>query len=166
MDNECLINEDMRLSNYAFTSFKDILDSWIRGESTASFQGSASLQFNHGQQAFLAPAAVIERVGILVANSERFQGNRMLGNQAGLVEACRLTAIVNQQHLTIGPQRIELGMGAPGHETFPIVGGGDSYLSESSAKCERDTRERRAVTGLAPIDESIRKMTKIGRGNN
>ena len=96
MDIECLINDDIMLSNYAFTFFKDILDSWILRESTASFQGSTSLQFNHGPQAFLAPPTVIERVGILVANSERFQGNRMLGNQAGLVEACRLTAIVRQ----------------------------------------------------------------------
>ena len=96
MDIECPINDDIMLSNYALTSFKDILDSWILREGTASFQGTTSLQFNHGQQAFLAPPTVIERVGILVANSERFQGNRMLGNQAGLVEACRLTAIVRQ----------------------------------------------------------------------
>ena len=94
LDIECLINDDITLSNYAFTFFEDILDSWILGESTASFQGPATLQFNHGQQAFLAPPTVIERVGILVTNSERFQGNRMLGNQAGLVEACRLTAIM------------------------------------------------------------------------
>ena len=95
MDIEYLINDDIVLSNYALTFFKDMLNSSIVRESTASFQGSTSLQFYHGQQAFLAPAAVIERVGILVANSERFQGNRMLGNQAGLVEACRLTAIVS-----------------------------------------------------------------------
>ena len=96
MDIECLINDDIMLAYYAFAFFKDILDSWILWESTASFQGSTSLQFNHGQQAFLAPPTVIERVGILVANSECFQGNRMLGNQAGLVEACCLTAIVRQ----------------------------------------------------------------------
>ena len=96
MDIECLINDDITLSNYAYTLFKDILDSWILRESTASFQGSTSLQFNHGPQAFPAPPTVIERVWILVANSERFQGNRMLGNQAGLFEACRLTAIVSQ----------------------------------------------------------------------
>ena len=85
MDNECMANDDILLSNYAFTFFKDVLDSWILRESRASFQGPTSLQFNHGQQAFLAPPTVIERIGILVANSERFQGNRMLGNQAGLV---------------------------------------------------------------------------------
>ena len=96
MDIERVINDDIMLSNHAFTFFKDILDSWILRERTASFQGSTSLQFNHGQQAFLAPPTVIERVGILVANPERFQGNRMLGNQAGLVEACRLTAVVRQ----------------------------------------------------------------------
>ena len=100
---ECLINDDLMLFNYTFTFFNDILDSWIPRESMASFQGSTSLQFNHGQQAFLAPPTVIERVGILVTNSERFQGNRMLANQAGLVEACRLTAIVRQEHLPIGP---------------------------------------------------------------
>ena len=96
MDIECLTNDDIMLSNYAFTFFKDIFDSWILRESTASFQGSTSLQFNHGPQAFPALPTVIERVGILVANSERFQCNRVLGNQAGLVEACRLTAIVRQ----------------------------------------------------------------------
>ena len=96
MNIECLVNDDIMLSKYAFTFFYDLLDSWIPRESTASFQGSTSLQFNHGPQAFPAPPTVIERVGILVANSERFQGNRMLGNQAGLVEACRLTAIVRQ----------------------------------------------------------------------
>ena len=96
MDIECLINDDIMLSNYALTFFEDILDSWIPREGTASFQGTTSLQFNHGQQAFLAPPAVIERVAVLVANSERLQGNRMLGNQAGLVKACRLTAIVSQ----------------------------------------------------------------------
>jgi hypothetical protein len=96
MDIECLINYDIMLPNYVFTFFKDILDSWILRERTASFQGSTSLQFNHGPQAFPAPPTVIERVGILVANSERFPGNRMLGNQAGLVEPCRLTAIVTQ----------------------------------------------------------------------
>ena len=96
MDIECLINDDIILSNHTFTFFKDVLDPRIPGEGAASLQGPASLQFNHGQQAFLAPAAVIERIGILVANSERFQGDRMLGNQAGLVEACRLTAIVRQ----------------------------------------------------------------------
>ena len=96
MDIECLINDDIILCNYLCTFFKDILDSWILRENTASFQGSTSLQFNHGSQAFPAPPTVIERVGILVANSERFQGNRMLGNQASLVEACRLTAIVRQ----------------------------------------------------------------------
>ena len=96
MDIECLINDDIMLSNYAYTFFTDIFDSWILRESTASFQGPTSLQFNHGQQAFLAPPTVIERVGILVANPERFQCNGMLGNQAGLVEACRLTAIVRQ----------------------------------------------------------------------
>ena len=93
---ECLINDEIMLSNYTFTFLKDNLDSWILRESTASFQGSTSLQFNHGPQAFPAPPTVIERVGILVANTERFQGNRMLGNQAGLVETCRLTAIVRQ----------------------------------------------------------------------
>ena len=96
MDIEWLINDDIKLSNYAYTLFKDILDSWILRESKASFQGSTLLQFKHSPQAFPAPPTVIERVGILVANSERFQGDRMLGNQAGLVEACRLTAIVRQ----------------------------------------------------------------------
>jgi hypothetical protein len=96
MDIECLINDVIMLSNYAFAFFKDLLDSRILREGTASFQGATSLQFNHGQQAFLALPAVIERVGILVADSERCQGNRMLGNQAGLIEACRLTAIVRQ----------------------------------------------------------------------
>ena len=96
MDIECLIHNDIMIYNYVLTFLNDILDSWILRESTASFQGSTSLQFNHGPQAFPAPPTVIERVGILVANSERFQGNRMLGNQAGLVEACRLTAIVRQ----------------------------------------------------------------------
>ena len=76
--------------------FKNIFDSWILWESMASFESPAFLQFNHGPQAFPAPPTVIERVGILVANSERFQCNRMLGDQAGLVEACRLTAIVRQ----------------------------------------------------------------------
>ena len=94
LDIECLINDHFMLSNYVFTFLKDLLDSWIPRECMASFQGSTSLQFNHGQQAFLAPSTIIERVGILVTNSERFQGNRMLGNQAGLVEACRLTAIM------------------------------------------------------------------------
>ena len=96
MDIECLKNDDIMLSNYTFTFFEDILDSWILRESTASFQGSTSLQFNHGQQAFLAPPTVIERVGILVANSERFQGNRIQRDEAGFVKACRLTAIVRQ----------------------------------------------------------------------
>ena len=96
MDIECLINDDIVLSNYTLAFFKDILDSWIPRESTASFQGPTLSQFTHRPQAFPAPPTVIERVGILVANSERFQGNRMLGNQAGLVEACRLTAIVRQ----------------------------------------------------------------------
>ena len=96
METGCLVNDDIILSNHDFTFFNNILDYWIMRESTASFQGSTSLQFNHGPQAFPAPPTVIERVGILVADSERFQGNRMLGNQAGLVEACRLTAIVRQ----------------------------------------------------------------------
>ena len=96
MDIECQINDDITLSNYALTFFNDVLDSWILRESTASFQGSTSLQFNHGQQAFLAPPAVIERIGILVANPERLQGHRVLGNQAGLVEARRLATIVSQ----------------------------------------------------------------------
>ena len=103
MDIECLIKDDIMLSNYALTFFENILDSWILREGTASFQAPASLQFNHGQQAFLAPPTVIERVGILVANSERFQGNRMLGNQAGLVKAGRLAAVVSQEHFPIGP---------------------------------------------------------------
>ena len=96
MDIECLINDDIVLSNYALTFFNYMLDSSIVRESTASFQGSTSLQFNHGQQAFLAPSTIIERVGVLVAHSERFQGDRMLGNLAGLFEARRLTAIVRQ----------------------------------------------------------------------
>ena len=86
-------------------------------------------------------------------------------DQVGLVKASRLTAIVSQDHLPIGPQRIELRMGTPWHEMFPIIGGGNIYVCKSFAKCERDTRERRAVTGLAPSDESISKMTKICRGN-
>ena len=52
---------------------------------------------------------VIERVGILVANSECFQGNRMLGNQAGLVEACRLTAIVRQYTFPLDHNGSSLG---------------------------------------------------------
>ena len=56
-------------------------------------------------------------------------------------------------------------MGTPWEEMFPIIGGGNIYLCKSFAECERDTRERRAVTGLAPTDESISKMTKICRGN-
>ena len=96
MDIECLINDDIMLSNYTFAFFKDMLDSWILREGTTSLQGSTSLQFNHGPQAFPAPPTVIERVGILVANSERFQGNRIQRDQAGFVKACRLTAIVRQ----------------------------------------------------------------------
>src|ERR1700683_868028 len=56
-------------------------------------------------------------------------------------------------------------MGTPWDEMFPIIGAGNIYLCKSFAKCKRDTRERRAVTGLAPIDESVSKMTKICRGN-
>ena len=96
MDIEFLLDNDITLSNDTLAFFKDFLDSWILRESAASFQGSTSLQFNHGQQTFLTSPTVIDRVRILVANSERFQGNRMLGNQASLVEACRLTAIVRQ----------------------------------------------------------------------
>jgi hypothetical protein len=80
MDIERLIDDDIILSNYALTFFESIFNSWILRKSAATFQGSTSLQFKHGPQAFPAPPTVIERVGILEANSERFQGNRMLGN--------------------------------------------------------------------------------------
>ena len=120
----------------------------------------------HGSHTFFALPTVIQRIGILPTDPERFQGNRMLRDQAGLVEASRLTAIVSQDHLPIGPQRIELGMRAPGKEMFPIIGGGNRDLPQSFAEGECDTGQCRAVTGLAPTDELIRKITKIGRGND
>ena len=85
-------------------------------------------------QTFFALPTVIERIGILVANPERFQGNRMPRDQVGLVKASRLTAIVSQDHLPIGPQRIELGMRTPGKEMFPIIGGGNLDLPQSFAE--------------------------------
>ena len=87
-------------------------------------------------------------------------------DQVSLVQSSRLTAIVSQDHLPIGPQWIELGMRTPGKEMLPIIGGGNLDLPQSFAECQRDTGQCRAVTGLAPTDESIRKMTKIGRGND
>ena len=126
-----LINNDIMLCKYAFTYFKDILDSSILRETSGIVPGLHSMQFIDGTQAFPAPPTVIERIGILLANSERFQGNRMLEKPSG---SCQGESPHSHREINtsfpLDHNGSSLGW-EPHGKRCSTIGGGNIYLCKS-----------------------------------